>query len=89
MDWETARHNAWHARGSLDYILKESNPDKMTTEELATDLRTVAAKLIRAADIMEGHHDDTVGFIHEKHIVTNSTEGVTCTGDDCQKKEDL
>jgi len=77
----------------------------MTPEELATDLRQVAAKLIRAADIMEGKLDDTIGFIKENTgKATNSTEGVTClndactsegdeivkcTGDDCMKKTEL
>ena len=63
--WETARHNAWRAKGQLDYILKDANPNQMNPADFAAMLEETSAKLKRAADIIMHRVDDAIGFAED------------------------
>jgi len=70
--WELARYTAWRTRGHLDFLINESDPNKMSPKDYADFLDLTAAKLKKAANVIRGSDNDYMSF-----ITTNSTQGVS------------
>jgi len=85
--WETARHNAWHVKGHLDYILEEADPNTLSPTDFADMLEVQSAKLKRAADIILGRVDDAIGFVDDSLSLNNTVS--TCSNCNSTKKEEL